>query len=227
MGAVVGWAFFAAVNPTLIAATTVMLLLDRPGRLMLGYWLGSMFMSVTLGLVIVFALQGSSAVSTTKNTASPAADFVFGAILFILAVVLATGRDRSVQERRQSHKAQRGKENETPKWQQQLSKGTARTTFIVGAVLGLPGAAYLAGLGHIEKLNYSTAVTVLLVIGFNLVQLLLIEIPMIAFAVAPTKTPIAIQGTKDWALVHWRKCAVWGLVALGAIFVIKGIVAVA
>jgi predicted membrane channel-forming protein YqfA (hemolysin III family) len=164
-------------------------------------------------------------VSTTKNTASPVSDFVLAAIFFILAVVLATGRDRSVEERRQSRKAQRGKENETPKWQQQLSKGTARTTFLIGALLGLPGAAYLAGLGHIEKLDYSTAVTVLLIIGFNLVQLLLIEIPMIAFTIAPTKTPIAIQSTKEWALVHWRKCAVWALLILGAIFVVKGIVA--
>ena len=33
---------------------------------MLGYWLGAMFVSVTLGLVIVFALEGSSAVQTRE-----------------------------------------------------------------------------------------------------------------------------------------------------------------
>lgn len=227
MGEVVGWAFLAALNPTLAAATTLMLLLDRPGRLMLGYWLGSMFVSLTLGLVIVFALKGSNVVSTTRNTASPVVDFVLAAIFLVLAGVLATGRDRGVQERRQNRKAKRGQENKTPKWQQQLSKGTPRTTFIIGALLGLPGASYLAGLENIDKLKYSTAVTILLVIGFNLVQLILLEVPMIAFKIAPTQTPVAIDATKDWALTHWRVCAVWGLLIVGTIFVIKGIIAVA
>ena len=80
MGAVVGLAFTAALNPTLLTATTVMLLLPNASRLMLGYWLGAMVTSITLGLVIVFALEGSGAESTTKNTLSPAADLALGAI---------------------------------------------------------------------------------------------------------------------------------------------------
>ena len=225
MGQVVAWAFISAVNPTLLAATTLMFLLERPGRLMLGYWLGSMFVSLTLGLVIIFAIQGSSLVKTTKHTASPIVDFALAATFLILTAVLATGRDRGVQERRQSHKAKRGKENKTPRWQQQLNKGTARTTFIIGALLGLPGASYLIGLEKIDKLHYSTAVTVLLVLGFNLVQFLLIEVPMISFRIAPTRTPIAIDGAKEWAMAHWRIAAVWALMILGALFAVKGIVA--
>ena len=85
MGQVIAWAFLSALNPTLLAATTVMLLSPRPLRLMVGYWLGAMFISVTLGLVIVFALEGSSTVNTTKNTVSPIADFVLAAIFLVLA----------------------------------------------------------------------------------------------------------------------------------------------
>jgi hypothetical protein len=224
MGEVFAWAFLAALNPTLLAATTVMLLLDHPGRLMLGYWLGAMFCSVTLGLVIVFALEGPSTVNTTKNTLSPIADFVLAAICLILAGVLARGLNQDAEERHQSRRAKHGHENKTPKWQQQLSKGTARTTFVIGALLSLPGASYLVGLNNIHKLHYSTTVTVLLVIGFNLVQLLLIEIPMIAFRIAPTQTPIAIEHTKQWALTHWRICAVWGLLIIGGALAIKGII---
>jgi len=43
----------ASLNPTLVAATTVMLLLDRPARLMSGYLLGAYLTSITVGLVIV------------------------------------------------------------------------------------------------------------------------------------------------------------------------------
>jgi hypothetical protein len=49
-----------------------MLLLPKPERLMLGFWLGAMITSVTLGLVIVLALHGSGAVKTTRHTVRPA-----------------------------------------------------------------------------------------------------------------------------------------------------------
>ena len=59
-------------NPTLLAAVTVMLLLPSPKRLMAGYLLGAYTTSITLGLVIVFTLQGSGSESTSKHTISPA-----------------------------------------------------------------------------------------------------------------------------------------------------------
>src|SRR5947208_2493094 len=62
----------ASLNPTLVAATTVMLLLDRPKRLMLGYLLGAYLTSITLGLVIVFSLSDSATANTTQSTVSPA-----------------------------------------------------------------------------------------------------------------------------------------------------------
>src|SRR5436190_14608333 len=99
-----------------------MLLLPRPSRLMLGYWLGAMMTSITLGLVIVFALGGSGTVSTTKNTLSPVADLALGAIALSVAAVLATGRDHRLAERR----ARRKHGKEPPRWQRTLSKGTAR-----------------------------------------------------------------------------------------------------
>jgi hypothetical protein len=225
MGDVVVFALLAALNPTLLAATTVMLLLPHPGRLMLGYWLGSMLMSITLGLVIVFALEGAAAKGTTERTVSPIADFVLAAILLVLAGVLFTGRDQRAEQRRASRKTKRGEAGKTPKWQQQLGKGSAKTTFVVGALLSLPGATYLVGLNNIHKLDYSTPTTVLLVIGFNLIQLLLLEIPMVALKVAPRRTPIAIEHARAWGREHGREYAAWALVVIAVALVVNGIVA--
>jgi hypothetical protein len=224
MGQVLLLALLAAVNPTLLGATTVMLLLLHPLRLMVGYWVGAMLMSMILGLVIVFALEGSSIVNTTETTLSPAADIVLAVILLVLGAVLATGRDKGIERRGETRKMKRGKSKKPPKWQQQLNKGTARTTFVIGALLSLPGAIYLAGLNHISKLNYSSAETVFLVLGFNLIQLLLIEIPIVAFKVAPTQTPVAIDHLKDWARMHGREYGAWGLIVIGAALAIRGIV---
>jgi hypothetical protein len=225
MGEILLLALLAALNPTLLAATTVMLLVPHPGRLMLGYWLGAMLMSVTLGLILVLALQGSSLESATKNTVSPAANFALAVLMWILAGVLATGGGKRVEEGRRKRKAKRETQadKEPPKWQQQLGKGSARTTFVIGALLSLPGATYLLALNNLRKLDYATAVTVLVVILFNVIQLLLLEVPLVALKVAPDKTPMLIERAKTWARIHGREYGAWALVGLGVLFAIKGL----
>jgi len=94
----------------------------------------------------------------------------------------------------------------------------------VGALLTLPGVSYLAALDRIHTLNYSTAVTVLVVIGFNVVMLWLLEVPLAAFVVAPQWTPRAIDRAKAWVTRHAHAFAVRGFTALGAVLVVKGIV---
>ena len=213
----------ASLNPTLVAATTVMLLLDKPARLMAGYLVGAYMTSITLGLVIVFSLSNSSATNTTQNTLSPAVDIGLGAVALAVAFVLHTGRDERLKERRQARKAAKPDKG-PPRWQRELSKGSARTTFVVGALLTLPGASYLAGLDEIHKLKYSTAVTVLLVVGFNLVMMWLLEVPLASFLVAPEWTPRAIERAKLWVSRHAHVFAVRGFAVVGILLVIKGIV---
>src|SRR5436309_15713114 len=94
----------AMFNPSLLAAVTVMLLLPNPRRLMVGYLLGAYTTSITLGLVIVFALPGSSTEGTSKHRIGPVEDIVIGLVAVGIAFVLATGRDRPFQERRQAKK---------------------------------------------------------------------------------------------------------------------------
>ena len=223
MGEVILLSLTASLNPTLVAATTVMLLLDRPARLMLGYLLGAYMTSITLGLIIVFTLTNTSASNTTENTISPAVDIGLGAVALAVAFVLHTGHHERLRERPQERKAAKPDKG-PPRWQQQLSKGSPRVTFAVGALLTLPGASYLAGLDQIHKLKYSTAVTVLIVIGFNLVMLWLLEVPLASFLIAPEWTPDAITRAKAWVSRHAHVFAVRGFAAVGALLVIKGLI---
>lgn len=213
----------ASLNPTLVAATTVMLLLDKPVRLLGGYLLGAYLTSITLGLVIVFSLSNSSASNTTENTISPGVDIAIGAILLAVAFVLHTGRQEPYMERRKARKAEKP-DTGPPRWQRELSKGSPRVTFVVGALLTLPGASYLAGLDQIHKLHDSTTVTVLLVIGFNVVMMWLLEVPLASFLIAPKWTPGAVERAKAWVSRHLHVFAVRGFATIGALLVIKGIV---
>ena len=190
---------------------------------MLGYLLGAYMTSITLGLVIVFSLSNSSATNTTENTLSPAVDIGLGAIALAIAFVLYTGRHERLRERRRARKAAKPDKG-PPRWQRELSKGSARTTFIVGALLTFPGASYLAGLHEIHNLKYSTTVTVLIVIGFNLVMLWLLEVPLACFLIAPEWTPRAIDRAKLWVSRHAHVFAVRGFAAVGALLIIKGII---
>jgi hypothetical protein len=220
MGQIVGYAFVAALNPALLGATTIMLLLDRPKRLMIGYWLGAMFTAVTLGLVIVFALKGSGFEQSSKNTTHPTIQLTLAGILLVVVLVLATDLRKPIAERRAKRKAAKlREEKQPPRWQRELSKGSPRVTFVVGALLTFPGAAYLAALDKLGKLHYSTAATVLVVIGFSLVELILLEGPIIAFSIWPEQTPAAINRGKGWAGAHGRMLAIWGLsvVAVGLV----------
>src|SRR6266567_3342996 len=119
MGQVILLAFSSALNPTLVAASTLMMLLPNPKRLMLGYLLGALITSITLGLVIVFSLEGSDAIGTTKTTLSPAATMTLGGLALAAAFVLRTGRHRPVVERRRARKQDKG----PPRWQQALGRG--------------------------------------------------------------------------------------------------------
>ncbi len=222
MGDVIVFSLTASLNPTLVAATTVMLLLPSPSRLMFGYLAGAYLTSITLGLIIVFSLSDSSAAKTTQNTISPAIDIGLGAIFLAIAFVLYTGRVARMRERRREKKAGEPDKG-PPRWQRELSKGSARTTFVVGALLTLPGGSYLAGLNSIHKLHEPTTVTVLLVIGFNIVMLWLLEVPATAFLIAPDWTPQAVERAKAWVSRHAHMFAVRGCTAIGLLLILKGV----
>jgi hypothetical protein len=220
MGDVFLFALLAALNPTLVAASTLMMLLPNPKRLMLGYLLGALMTSITLGLVIVFSLEGSDATRTTENTLSPIATMTLGVLALVAAFVLGSDRHQAAAERRRA----RRKDKSPPRWQRALGKGSARITFVVGALLTLPGASYLAGLSRIDKLNYPTAATVVLVIAFNLIMMVLLEVPLLCFTIAPDWTVRTIDSARTWIGRNAHRVAVIALAVLGSLLLVKGLI---
>jgi hypothetical protein len=219
MGQLVVFAFLSALYPTLIAATTVMLLLPRAEGLMLGFWLGAMITSVTCGLVIVFAFDGGSAAKTARHTVSPAIDIAIAALLLLAALALHADEDQRLRERYDARHPTGPKK--TPKWRKTLEHGSPVHAFVIGILLSFPGIWYLAALDRLIKLHYSAPAVIVVVIAFCLVQLVLIEVPMLAFKIWPGETPAAIDGAKAWASAHGRQYAVWGLVAVAGLLVIR------
>ena len=226
LGVVFGLALLAMLNPSLVAATTVMLLLPRPRSLMLAYLLGAYMTAITVGLVIVFTLEGSSFASTAKRTVSPSENIAVGAVLLLVAIVLQTGRDAPVRERRQRRKeakAHAGVARE-PWAERMLGRGSTTLAFAVGAVLSFPGVSYLTALGRIAKVNPATVPTVALVIGFCLIQLLPLELPLLGYAFAPERTQRAIESFRAWVARNGRRAVTVAASVLGVLLIVRGVV---
>jgi hypothetical protein len=223
-------ALLSMFNPSLLAALTVMLLLPSPKRLMVGYLLGAYMTSITLGVVIVFTLSSSSATSSAKHTISPVEDIVVGLLMTVIAFVLATGRDARFQERRRVKKdakletrREAGKPTESLPLRM-LGKGDPKVTFVVGAVLSFPGVSYLTALDKINKLNPGTVQTVLLVVGFCLIQQILLELPLLGYVFAPDSTQARVSRFKAWMARSGRKAAVIGAAVIGVVLVLRGVI---
>jgi hypothetical protein len=217
---------FAMFNPTLLAAVTVMMLLPNTKKLMLGYLLGAYLTSISLGLLIVFSLHGSGSAESARHTLSPLEDIVVGLIALLVAFVLGTDRDARLKERRRKRKeAKQGKgEAKEPLPMRMLGKGSARITFAVGAVLSFPGVSYLAALDRMSKLDAGTVATVLLVVAFCLVQQLLLELPLIGYAVAPDWTEGAVVGFRSWIGRNGRRAGIYVAAVIGVLLLVRGLI---
>ena len=154
-------------------------------------------------------------------------DIVLGAILLIVARALSAERDALLRERRERRKAAKGKakkEKGPPRWQRVLSRGTPRTTFVVGALLTLPGASYLVALTRLAKDDLATAETVLVVVGFNLIMLALLELPLLSYWLEPAATPGRVERFKASLRRDGRRIAIRIAVVAGALLVVRGVV---
>jgi hypothetical protein len=224
MGKVFLFALTAALNPTLLTATTVMLLLPSPKKLMLGYLAGAMTTGIIVGIAVVEWLNDSQGVSTTKHTLAPSIDLALGVIALIAAWVIWRGHVERAAARRKAKKADKPKK--TPLWQRKLSQGSARTTYVIGLLLSFPGASYLASLSQIHQQNFGTVGVVLTVIAVNIVMLVLLEAPLICFAVAPEWTPLAIDRFKGWMSRNGAKAATIALTFIGLALILRAVLAV-
>ncbi len=226
LGSIFLLSLLAMFTPTLLAAVTVMMLLPNPKKLMLGYLLGAYTTSISLGLLIVFTLHGSESVSTAKHTLSPAEDIVVGLLALLIAFVLGSGRDARLQERRQRRKeakAATGEKKES--WpERMLGRGSARITFVVGVLLTFPGVSYLTALDRMAKLDAGVAETVLLVLGFCLIQQLLLELPLLGYTFAPDWTKDAVARFRAWLGRNGRRGGVVFAAVIGALLVLRGVI---
>jgi hypothetical protein len=223
-------AFEAALYPTLLAAVVILLSLERPARLIAAYLAGGMTISITLGLLIVFALDGSNAVSSSTSLLSWTGDLVIGGLAVLFAVALSMHADDRVRARRQTRRGAPppSPEPTEPKgepWTQRLlTRGSAPIVFVAALFVNIPGAAYLVALKDIAAGDNSTPDIVAQILLFNVIMFLLAEIPLVGLLVAPDRTGDFVDRMNTWLRDHSRQLAIGVCFTLGVYLIVRGLV---
>lgn len=227
MVAVFVFASTAALNPTLLAVTTLLLTLPSPRRLLLGFLFGALTISITSGLLLVFALPTvGSAGNASKHHVSPIIDILFGAYILIVVARVARHRDRVIHAWTEHHR-QKEQGKPPPRWRRALTHATPRKAFLLGLVLTLPGASFVAGMELLRRQQLGVAATVGLVLVFEVIQLLILEVPLVGYFISPDGTDAAIGRFKGFLSRDGHLMLLIGGTVVGLLVLTRGIIRLA
>jgi hypothetical protein len=217
---VVVLALAAAIYPTLLAGVIVILARPKPVRNLVGFLAGGMTISIATGIVIVGSLRGSGAVHGTSNVTKPVVDIVAGAGSLAIAWALWRGRlARLAEWRRRRRPPKPG-----PSWTDRaLGRSSMPVAFAVGVVLNLPGVWYLAALTDIAAADISFGEELGLILLFNVIMFLLVEIPLVFYLVDEARARRLVDSGTRWARRHSEQLGIGIACAVGVWLLTKGI----
>jgi hypothetical protein len=219
-------AFIAALNPKLLAVDLLLIENRRPRAMFLCVLLGGLTVGITIGLldVLVFHLDAIS----SQKTVSAGVDLALGLLLLAVGALVATGRlhaRRKAQVPASDGQPGKPEKDKKDSWAARvLAEPRLGLAMLVGALCGIPGAAYLSGLHILITSKSSTANQVIGVILFVLIEFSLIIIPFTFLELRPATTKAALKRSQEWLLGHARQLMAYTALILGTYLAISGLV---
>jgi len=219
-------ALTAALNPKLLAIDLLLIENRRPRAMFLCILLGGFTVGITIGLldVLVFHLDAIK----SQKTVSAGVDLALGLLLLAVGALVATGR---LHGRRKQPAPAGNIQPETPQkekkdnWAERiLAEPRLGLAMLIGAVCGIPGAAYLTGLHILISSKSSTANQIIGVILFVLIEFLLIIIPFAFLELRPEATKAFLKRSQQWLAGHTRQLIAYTALILGAYLAVSALV---
>jgi ABC-type Fe3+-siderophore transport system permease subunit len=220
-------AFTAAFNPKLIAVDLLLIENSRPRAMFLSILGGGMSIAVAIGLVDVLAIRADKV--NSQKSVSAGVDLAIGLVLLVLCALLITGL--IPPKRRTGASASTSntkKESKGENWAQRtLREPRLLLACAIGALIGLPGASYLAALHNLIAGKYPTGIQVVAVLVFVVIEFLLILIPWLFLELWPEATAAFLRRSQVWLAGHIRQLIAWICGLLGVYLVISASVRLA
>jgi hypothetical protein len=226
-------AFLSALNPKLLALDLLLIENRRPRAMFLCLLLGGMTVALTVGLLDVLVFHADAL--KHQATVGAGVDLAVGLLLLAAGALLATGRVHgrrkvpvpagggppATKEEEEEEKKKKKKNG----WAQRvLGEPRLGLAMLVGAVIGIPGASYLAALHDLVTGKSSTLIQVIAVVIFVVIDFLLIIIPFAFLELRPEATKARLRHTQDWLLSHALQLMAAIALLLGAYLAISGLV---
>jgi hypothetical protein len=204
-------AIAVSVEPFRIGMTVIMLNRPRPALQLLAFLLGGFAMGTTVGLVVLFVLRRALLGSTYFTV--PIVQILIGLLALFVAVFIGANVPRRLGWRtaRLTTPAQR-----------LLSGNSLSVATIAGFSIALPSVDYLAALAVILASRAAALTQVAVLLMFNVVAFARVEIPLLAYLLAPATTAASITALHNWIRSRRRRDVAITLAAVGCAFLAVG-----
>jgi len=202
-------AFGAAVSPTVLTVIVLLLAGSRSRRGAVGFALGTLGVSVAIGLAFLFVFNRAlQAHHDHTGHRSAVVDVVLGLVLLGLAVREVVAKPKAKE----------------PKAKRERGIGGG---FALGAAVMVANFSslvlYLAALKEIVRADVATVSELVVTAVFIAIMLLPVEIPLLLTVVAPDSSQRILSGIGASVKRHSRTITIIVLVVFGAYLVGKGI----
>jgi len=200
--------------------------------------------------------QAAARGHTAKGEAEPAANITvvvgsiillaFGASVFpslhacvaitialLFAWLMASSRGHAIIDRWRSRRQRRrsdetAKAKEASSWaERRLGQASAKIAFLIGAAINLPGPFYILAIGQIARGHSSPLEQLALIVLFNAIMFLLLEIPLVGYVVAPETTTERVQAMSRWLNANGLRVTGWLVGLFGVSLILQGVSALA
>lgn len=199
-----------SLEPFRLGMSVLMLNRPRPHLQLAAFLGGGFVMGLTVGMVVLFAVE--SRLFASAHFTLPKVQIAIGTLALVIAVVVGTtpGRTRT-----------------PPTWMTRLLGG--QSLWVAGTAglgIALPSVDYLAALAVIAAGATTPTTRVSALLMFNIVAFALVEIPLLAYLVAPERTLAAMTTLHGWIRARQRREVAALLAVVGGVLVTAGLLGV-
>jgi hypothetical protein len=209
--------------PTLIVIVVLALGVSHPVKILLWFLIGGLLTTVSVGIAVVFALQGASFMTGSSPTIDPVIYITMG-LLSLLAAFALLHRAARNPAKPQHETAAAAKPTKPPLTERAVERG-APVAFAAGVVLNiLPGTFPIVALKDIAQLDASNGAKVATIVVFYVIMFAFVEVPIVAFLFAPERTTVAVNAFNAWLKRNGRRVAAYVLAGVGLYLTVRGVV---
>ncbi|MGA5462179.1 GAP family protein [Mycobacterium sp. NPDC050041] len=206
-----------SLEPFRIGMTVLMVNRPRPALQLVTFLIGGFAMGTAVGVIVLFVLRPAMG---SAHVTLPRVQIVVGALLLANAALVAAGlwggrRGDGAPGRLQGPLATRAR--------QLLTGGSLWTAGVAGLGIALPSVDYVAALALIVASGATASVQVSALVLFNVVAFALVEIPLLAYVVAPDRTRAMLAALYEWLRSHGRLGVAALLTLVGCVLVGAGL----